>query len=63
MDKSLLNKYINQVEQLNADSEQQLRSLIEEYPYFQTARLLLSKNQYTTNRKEFERTLSTTSTL
>lgn len=63
MDKSLLNKYINQVEQLNVDSEQQLRSLIDEYPYFQTARLLLSKNQYTTNRKEFERTLSTTSTL
>jgi hypothetical protein len=44
---------IKHPEQLSADTVKQLRALLERYPYYQTARLLLLENLYKTHSEEF----------
>ncbi|MDO5665697.1 MAG: hypothetical protein Q4G63_10635 [Bacteroidia bacterium] len=57
MDRSDFYSYITNDRSLNEESLTGLKKLVEEYPYFQTAHLLLAKNQYLTNLEEFERNL------
>ncbi|MDR1371360.1 MAG: tetratricopeptide repeat protein [Dysgonamonadaceae bacterium] len=51
---------INNPDLLNEDSERQLRSLLENYPYFQTARLLYLMNLHTGKDSEFDSELKKT---
>ena len=60
MDKSEFFSYITDDRKLNEESLGGLENLVEEYPYFQAAHLLLAKNRYMTHREEFERNLSKT---
>ena len=57
MNKSELIQYINNSDKLNDETLAGLQKLVEDYPYFQTAHLLLAKNRYLTSRDEFERNL------
>ena len=50
MNKSELIQYINNSDRLNDETLAGLQKLVEDYPYFQTAHLLLAKNRYLTNR-------------
>ena len=60
MDKSEFFSYITDDRKLNEESLSGLENLVEEYPYFQAAHLLLAKNRYMTHREAFERNLSKT---
>lgn len=60
MDKSDFFSYITDNRKLDERSLSGLENLVEEYPYFQTAHLLLAKNRYLTRREEFEKNLAKT---
>lgn len=60
MDKSVFFSFIEDNGKLDEKSLSGLEKLVEEYPYFQTAHLLLAKNRYLTRRKEFEKNLAKT---
>lgn len=55
--------YINNNEILGENTLQDITSLIKEYPYFQTAHLLLTKNLFMTDKNKFEEVLGTTSAI
>ncbi len=60
MEKSVFFTYITDNKKINEASLSGLENLVEKYPYFQTAHLLLAKNRYITNREEFEKNLGQT---
>lgn len=60
MTKSELLAYMTGSETLNAESAVQLKKMVHEFPYFQTAHLLLAKNRYLTDPETFEKSLSRT---
>ena len=60
MDKSNFFSFITDNGKLDERSLSELENLVEEYPYFQTAHLLLAKNRYLTCREEFEKNLAKT---
>ena len=60
MDKSDLIRYINHNDELNEETLPALENLASQYPYFQTARLLLAKNRYHFNKAAFEKNLEKT---
>jgi hypothetical protein len=45
---------------LDSAAQQELKTIVEEYPYFQTARLLYTKNLFATDKKTYEEELSKT---
>lgn len=63
MDRSDFFSFINDDKKLNEESLAGLQDLVKEFPYFQTANLLLAKNRYLTNREEFEKNLPKTAVL
>lgn len=63
MNKSDFLNCIANDKKLNEESLTGLENLVEEYPYFQTAHLLLAKNRYSINREEFEKNLPKTAVL
>ena len=60
MTKSELFNYISDTEKLDGDTLSQLEEVIRQYPYFQTAHLLLAKNRHLVNSAEFEKYLPET---
>ena len=60
MNKSDLLTYIANVDKLAEETLPPLEDLVATYPYFQTARLLLAKNRYATNRAAFEKNVEKT---
>ncbi len=54
MNKQLLYYYINNPRELNESSLSEIQELVDEYPYFQTARLLLLKNLRLLDHIRFE---------
>ncbi|MDO5522703.1 MAG: hypothetical protein Q4G48_01505 [Bacteroidia bacterium] len=56
-------QYINDSDRLNGETLIRLKNLVQEYPYFQTAHLLLAKNRYLINPEEFEKNLPQVSAL
>ena len=63
MNSTELLNHINNRELLDEETVKQVKHLIEEYPYFQTAHLLYAENLYLTNNKRFEDVLAYTSAL
>ena len=63
MTKSELLAYMTGTETLSAASAAQLKKMVHEFPYFQTAHLLLAKNKYLTDPEAFEKDLSRTAAL
>ena len=53
MDKEQFYAYLKDEKQLNSESLHQLKLIAEEYPYFQTAQLMLLKNMKNTEDSEF----------
>jgi hypothetical protein len=62
MDKQLLQTYLKKPESLDKSSLKELEDLIKEFPYFQTAWVLLAKNLNNLNDHRFENTLRKTAT-
>lgn len=60
MTKSELTDYIVNNEKLNNETLTALKNIAVEYPYFQTAHLLLAKNRYLIDQKKFEKYLPQT---
>lgn len=60
MDKSDFIRFITDNGKLDEDTLLELEKLMCEYPYFQSARLLLAKNRYAINREEFDKDLQKT---
>ncbi len=56
-------KYISESEALDESTVKTIESVVNKYPYFQTARLLLSKNLFATDKNRFEEYLPITSAL
>ncbi len=54
MNRELYIKYLKNPENLDSDSLEKLRLIIEEYPYFQTTRLLYVKNLHNLNDVRFD---------
>jgi tetratricopeptide (TPR) repeat protein len=54
MNKQLLYYYINNPRELNESSLSDIQELVDEYPYFQTARLLFLKNLHLLDHVRFE---------
>ena len=54
MNKQLLYYYINNPKELNESSLSDIQELVDEYPFFQTARLLLLKNLHLLDHVRFE---------
>ncbi len=54
MNKQLLYYYINNPKELNESSLSDIQELVDEYPFFQTARLLLLKNLHQLDHIRFE---------
>ena len=54
MNKQLLYYYINNPKELNESSLSDIQELVDEYPFFQTARLLLLKNLHMLDHVRFE---------
>ena len=62
MTTSELITYMSDCEKLNEQTLSELKSIVEEYPYFHTAHLLLAKNRYLTAPGEFKKHLHETAT-
>lgn len=60
MDSAAILKLIDNEKNLNDATLPVLEQLVEEYPYFQTARLLLAKNRHLANHEMFEACLGKT---
>lgn len=58
MNSADLINYIQNPDLLNKESLEQIKKLIKDYPYFQTAHKLLLKNLQNTNQSEFNDHLS-----
>lgn len=63
MEKELFYAYLKQEKQLNDESLSQLKQVVQKYPYFQTAKLLLLKNMQDTHHREFTSELKTVAVL
>ncbi len=61
MEKERLYELLETSGSFSAETVEELNNLLSEYPSFQTIRLLLSKNLYTADREQFEKTLAKTS--
>ena len=53
MEKELFYAYLKDKQQLNKESLHQLKQIVEKYPYFETAKLMLLKNMQDINDPEF----------
>jgi predicted metal-dependent hydrolase len=62
MEKFLLKQYMNQPQSLNKSSLQDLFALTEEFPYFQTAWILLAKNLHNIDDHRFDEVVKHAST-
>ena len=58
MKKQELNKYITDPETLNSSTLNDIRSLLNDYPYFQTAHLLSVKNLFNVSHEDFSKELN-----
>ncbi|MDR0333848.1 MAG: tetratricopeptide repeat protein [Dysgonamonadaceae bacterium] len=60
MNRDKLYALIDNTTALDSATQQELKTIVEEYPYFQTARLLYIKNLFATDKKTYEEELHKT---
>jgi tetratricopeptide (TPR) repeat protein len=60
MEKEPFYALIDNIIVLDSATQQELKTIVEEYPYFQTARLLYTKSLFTTDQKTYEEELNKT---